>query len=523
MDIIKNEPYQNISISRIVYDAVLFDLDGVITQTATIHAKVWKKMFDRFLKEKQEKNFQPFDEQSDYNKYVDGKPRYDGVQSFLQSRGISLPWGKPEDAPGKETIYSLGNAKNNMFHDYLKTHKVKVFHSSVELIHKLKKAGFKTAIISSSKNCQAVLKSAGIAGLFDAKVDGVDSAQLNLKGKPHPDIFLKAAKKCNVEPKRAVVIEDAQAGVEAGKKGNFGCVIGVDRKGQPEDLRQKGADCLVNDLSRISISEEKKKKQSPIHTLSSALDKEKEIRKQLTGKKAAVLLDYDGTLTPIVSRPDLAILSDKMKKTVKGLAEKYFVAVVSGRDLKDVKKLVGLSNILYSGSHGFDIMSPKGKRMGFQKGKEFLSQLKEAEHMLKYMIDPIKGALVEKKKFSIAVHFRQVDEQDIPSVEKAVNQIISQYPRLRKSYGKKVFEIQPDLDWNKGKALLWILSSMRLDIPCVLPFYIGDDLTDEDAFQSLRGRGLGIVVGNGDRLTAADYRLNDSDAVRNFLERLKKE
>lgn len=512
--------YHNITLLRRDYDAVLFDLDGVITRTADIHAAVWKKMFDKYLREKTGEGYKPFDEKEDYDTYVDGKPRYQGVRSFLESRNISLPWGKPDDPPWKETVCGLGNAKNEMFQEHLIKHKVDVFPTSVELVQKLKNKGYKAAVISSSKNCAAVLESAGISGLFDIKVDGVDSAELGLKGKPYPDIFLEAARRCGVEPERAVVVEDAQAGVEAGRKGGFGCVIGVDRTGQPEELRLHGADCLVEDLERVKAAEEEKKQEQSIPELESALEKEREIRRTLKDKKTAVFLDYDGTLTPIVARPDLAVISDEMKQTVKELSERCFVAVVSGRDLDDVRNLVGLDNILYSGSHGFDIMGPEGERMGFQKGKEFLSQLDEAENRLRDRLKPVDGSLVERKKFSIAVHFRQVDEKNISSVEKAVDGLLTAYPQLRKSYGKKVFEVQPDLDWHKGKALLWIMSQLRLDVPCVIPLYIGDDLTDEDAFRSLQGRGLGIVVGDEDRSTAADYRLKNPGEVRIFLEKL---
>ncbi|MBN1271652.1 MAG: trehalose-phosphatase [Candidatus Aminicenantes bacterium] len=518
----KQKIYQKVSLSRASFDAVLFDLDGVITQTAVVHASVWKKMFDGYLKDKMGKDFLPFDENEDYNRYVDGKPRYKGVESFLQSRGIKIPWGKPEDDPGRETVCGLGNAKNKMFREYLKKHKVKVFPNVENLLQTLKKYGYKKAIISSSKNSREVLKSAGIDGFFDVKVDGVDAARLNLKGKPNPDIFLEASARCGVKPGRAVIFEDAQAGVEAGRRGNFGGVIGVDRKGQPEELIKHGAGCLIDHLSRVEIVKEKEQKKRPIPELGSALEKGEKIRSLFVEKKAAVFLDYDGTLTPIVSRPELAIIGSKMKKTVQELTKRCFVAVVSGRDLEDVRNLVGLDHILYSGSHGFDIMGPQGERMGYQKGKEFYSQLQKAEHFLRDKLNNVEGALVEKKKFSIAVHFRLVDKKDYKYVEDCVNKVIGKYPQMRKSYGKKVFEVQPDLDWNKGKALLWILSSMRLDIPCVLPLYIGDDLTDEDAFQSLQGRGLGIVVGEENRPTAADYRLNNPDEVQAFLETITK-
>lgn len=236
------------------FDAVLFDLDGVITATAKVHAKCWKQAFDEFLKRRAEENnedFQPFDIEKDYEEYVDGKPRNDGVESFLKSRHIELPQGNPDDPPGKETVWGLGNRKTELFDQALKDEGVDVFAGSVAWLRRLRQQGVKTAVVSSSKHCQAVTEAAGIAGLFDTRVDGKVSAELDLKGKPAPDIFLKAAEMLHVPPEKAVVVEDAIAGVEAGHKGGFGLVIGVDRKGDGEELRQHGADLVVKDLKEL--------------------------------------------------------------------------------------------------------------------------------------------------------------------------------------------------------------------------------------------------------------------------------
>ena len=196
-------------------DAVLFDLDGVITQTATLHTAAWKALLDGYLKARAARDdtpFRPFDAEADYRQYVDGKPRYDGVRSFLESRGISLPYGDPSDEPDRETICGIGNKKNLIFHELLNTRGVTVFEASVALIHKLRAQGIKTAIVSSSKNCAAVLEKADLSELFDVRVDGVESARLNLPGKPAPDTFLEAARRLGVAPARAVVVEDAMPG-----------------------------------------------------------------------------------------------------------------------------------------------------------------------------------------------------------------------------------------------------------------------------------------------------------------------
>ncbi|MCK5101022.1 MAG: beta-phosphoglucomutase family hydrolase, partial [Desulfobacteraceae bacterium] len=205
-----------------LYDAVLFDLDGVVTKTADTHASAWKKLFDEYLEKKSDTdNYEPFDIKDDYIRYVDGKPRYKGVKAFLASRDIDLPYGSVKDSSDKETICGLGNRKNHFFSVLLKKEGVKIYESTVDLIRQLIKNGFKTAIVSSSKNCRQVLKAADIKTLFDTRVDGVVSENLGLTGKPEPDIFLEAARNLNVEAKRCVVVEDALSGVEAGKKGNF--------------------------------------------------------------------------------------------------------------------------------------------------------------------------------------------------------------------------------------------------------------------------------------------------------------
>jgi beta-phosphoglucomutase family hydrolase len=236
------------------FDAVLFDLDGVLTATAKLHATCWKTMFDAYLQQRAATTgepFQPFEIATDYKQTVDGKLRYDGVRGFLESRSIHLPWGDPEDPPDKETICGLGNRKNELIQEALASGSVDVYASSVTLVRQLRDAGIKIAVVSASKNCEAILKAAGIADLFDLRIDGVVAAQLDLPGKPAPDTFLEGARQLGVEPERAVVVEDAVSGVQAGRAGGFGLVIGVDRKGDPDALRNNGADVVVADLSEL--------------------------------------------------------------------------------------------------------------------------------------------------------------------------------------------------------------------------------------------------------------------------------
>jgi beta-phosphoglucomutase family hydrolase len=238
------------------YSAWLFDLDGVITDTASVHAAAWKRTFDRYLREVSEregKPFEPFEINPDYFRYVDGKPRYDGVDSFLRSRGITLEWGDPDDPPGRETVCGLGNSKNAMFNEVLRSWGVQVFGSSVALIRGLRSMGRRVAVVTSSKNCDAVLEAAGIQDLFDARVDGNVSTEKKLAGKPAPETYEEAARMLGVPPERAVVIEDAISGVQAGRAGGFGLVIGVARGDDAEVLRESGADIVVRDLVELSL------------------------------------------------------------------------------------------------------------------------------------------------------------------------------------------------------------------------------------------------------------------------------
>jgi beta-phosphoglucomutase family hydrolase len=238
--------------------AFLFDLDGVITHTADVHAEAWKELFDEFLasREGDPARLGPFELPDDYITYVDGKPRYEGVRSFLASRGIELPWGDPSDPPDAPTVCGLGNRKNDFFNQALEEHGVTVFESSVALVRALRAAGIACACVSSSKNCRPILARAGLSDLFDVIFDGVDAERDGIEGKPTPGTYLHAAHLLGVPAARAVVIEDAVSGVQAGRAGEFGLVLGVDRGAGVEALRENGADVVVDDLGAFAIPAE---------------------------------------------------------------------------------------------------------------------------------------------------------------------------------------------------------------------------------------------------------------------------
>jgi alpha,alpha-trehalase len=248
----------------------------------------------------------------------------------------------------------------------------------------------------------------------------------------------------------------------------------------------------------------------------SALDHVEEI----TGgsDQLAVFLDYDGTLTPIVSDPKKALLSNSMRQTLQALAMRAPLAVLSGRDLDDIRKRVAIDAIVYAGSHGFDIAGPSGLRK--QEATNFLQTLDAAEKELREKLADIAGALVERKHFSIAAHYRNVNENDRPRLEAAVSGVVARHRELRKMEGKKVYELLPCIDWDKGKAALWLLENLGLKHGMVRSIYIGDDRTDEDAFRALEQRGVGILVSEEARPTAANYSLKDPSEVERFLRKL---
>ena len=506
-------------------EAVIFDMDGVITNTANIHAAAWKRMFDEYLRtraELREEKFRPFDADLDYRRYVDGKPRYDGVQSFLESRGISLPYGDRGDKPDEETVCGLGNRKNQYFLQRLRKQKVRVYGSSVAFVKRLKSAGVRTAVISASRNAETVLEAAGVREIFSVKVDGVDSVRRHLRGKPDPAIFLEAARRLKVKPENAAIVEDSLAGVEAGHRGKFKWVVGLDHANQSEELRKKGADIVVQDLAEIEVlssgSPPRAGARHSIDKLPSALQRKDEIFKRLREKTPAIFLDYDGTLTPIVERPEEATLPDETRGVITRLAQHYSVAIISGRDLRDVRNMVGIDNVAYAGSHGFDIVGPGGRHRNQEMGKSFLPVLKRAEKEMRQTIRDIPGARLEHKRFAITVHYRQVKRTDISTVKKRFDDTASHYPELRKSGGKKVLELRPNIDWDKGKALLYLLQTLYANGTRIVPLYIGDDVTDEDAFRAVSDRGVSIVVAGDKRQTAAHYMLRDPEEVARFLQ-----
>ncbi|MBN3038577.1 MAG: trehalose-phosphatase [Candidatus Omnitrophica bacterium] len=522
------------------FDSVIFDLDGVITQTALVHGKSWKATFDEYMRMREKRDGQPFREfthEGDYLPYVDGKPRYEGVRSFLESRGIHIPYGDPQDGPEEETACGIGNKKNKMFLDIIKKEGAEVYASTVELIKQLKAAGVRVGVASSSKSCQVILQAVGLEELFETRVDGLVSAELGLKGKPEGDIFVKASRNIGSEPARSVVVEDATSGVQAGRNGGFGLVLGVAREENEVQLLENGADIVVGDLSEIDIERIEQWFHRKPRPLFENWDKTEKVETETTiinpyysrtgkevflqGKKVAFFLDYDGTLTPIVKRPELAVMSEDMRKVITELSKLHTVAVISGRMREDVQKLVDIPGLIYAGSHGFDISGPDFSIIQ-PKAKEFTPKIKEITKTLSQKLGDIQGILLEYKKFSVAVHYRLVQEKYLAEIKECIKGVIKEDKDIRLMNGKKVFEIMPQIDWDKGKAVRWIIQALKISWSDTCIVYIGDDTTDEDAFRAVRTRGTGVLVAQENTESAADFWIASPDETKRLFENVIK-
>lgn len=497
--------------------AVIFDMDGVVTDTAEAHFAAWKAVFDDVLERRGASC--PFT-RADYLAHVDGVPRLDGVRRFLASRGIDLPEGDAGDR-GTHSVRGIGTLKNDRFRAWLADNRVPVFDDARALIEGLRRGGVKLGVFSASRNARQVLESAGLADLFGAVVDGAEVAELGLAPKPAPDQLVETARRLDCAPAATAVLEDALSGVRAGAAGRFALVVGVDRQrddggAQRHALRAGGANLVTGDLRRLLLPDGGGLR--TLDRLPLVWDRLDELRARLDGRRLAVFLDFDGTLSPIVADYRAATIPDETRAAIARLAERVATAAISGRDLADVRDRVGVDGLFYAGSHGFDIAGPGGLAARPDAAEGFVEPIEAADAELRAALAGIVGVEVERKTFSLAVHVRQAAEGDVQAVEDAVDAVVGRHEKLRKDRGKKVFEVQPRADWDKGRAVSWLLSHTRLGEGGALPLYVGDDLTDEDAFATLADAGLGVAVREGGRVTLADYALADPADVRRFVD-----
>ncbi|MGD2059989.1 MAG: trehalose-phosphatase [Acidimicrobiia bacterium] len=493
--------------------AAIFDLDGVIVDTARLHGRAWKEAFDSFFAHRGLDD--TFDEVDDYRGHVDGRPRYEGVAALLESRHIELPAGDPSDEPGFDTHAAIGNLKNQRFHELVESEGVDVLDGADELIHSLDAQNVPMAVVSSSKNAPRVLPQR-LASLIDVVFSGIDVAELEMPGKPAPDMFLEGARRLGVDPGSAAVVEDAPAGVRAGRLGGFAVVVGIDAEGSSH-LEASGADFVVGAVG--SLPHDVEAWADLVPDPPDAMESFAEIVDEL-GERPAIFLDYDGTLTPIVEDPDAADIGDEERAVLVEVATRVPLAIVSGRGLADVKSHVAVEGITYSGSHGFEIEMADGRTIEQDAAAEAVPELDEAERMLRAGAADLAGIMIERKPYAIAVHTRRASTEGARvAAGELAHEVVSRFDGLVLRGGKEIHELRPAIDWDKGAALSHLRSLLSGD---PLPLYIGDDETDEDGFRAVRCEGgLGVLVGRRRGAeTWADYTLEDPARTIEFLSRL---
>ncbi|GAA2785329.1 trehalose-phosphatase [Saccharopolyspora taberi] len=489
--------------------AVLLALDGVLADTAAVHSAAWKRLFDQYLANREEDQ-RPFDA-DDYARYVDDRPRAEGVIDFLRSRGIELPRGTPDDRTGQDTALGLGKLKEHYFRDALAAGGVRVTDGAVELLDALRGRNVRTAVLSASRNCALVLDHANLTDRFDARVDGIVADELGLPGVPDPATRLEAARRLGVAPAEAVAVEGSAAGVEAAERGGFGMVVGVAVGRAP---------VVVDALRRITVAGAEPGSH-PLPEIPDALEHWNEFAARLRAGRPVLLLDFDGTLAPIQDTPDRVRLPWGTRRVLQELSEVCPVAVISGRDLDDVRQRVRVHGLWYGGSHGFEIAGPDDEYFAHPAGEAALPGLDEAQQRLSAELESVPGVLIDRKRFALAVHYRLVHPDSVSHVVSVVHEIGSGLPSLRTAPGRLVAELLPDVDWDKGHALRWLLD--HLAVPDPLPLYAGDDFTDEAALRAVRDSGVGVVVRStehGDRATWAHYAVEDTHSVSALLGRV---
>ncbi|MGO9223657.1 trehalose-phosphatase [Mycobacterium sp.] len=393
---------------------------------------------------------------------------------------------------------------------------VPVFESTVALVRRLQDAGVATAVYSSRRNCEQVLKAAGVDDLFPVRIDGVVADELGLAGKPDPALLLEAARRLGVGPELSVVVEDADVGVEAGRNGGFALVIGIDRTGHADELLWCGADAVVADLADVAVRTGDRR----MSEIPNALESYGQLVAVEGARELVLFLDYDGTLSHIVSDPSAARIVDGAAVALKRLAVVCPVAVLSGRDLTDIRSRVGIPGIWYAGSDGFELAGPDGSYHQNDEAVAAVPVLERAAAELRESLSQILGVRVEPKRFAVAVHYREVAPERVGEIVAATHRL-GQREGLRVSNGRKLVELRPDIDWEKGTMLAWIRDHID-ETGSLLPVYIGDDLTDEDAFDAVRFDGIGVVVRHReerDRKSAAHFTLESPDQVRELVQR----
>ncbi len=492
--------------------AYIFDLDGVLTQTHDLHARAWNKLFQEFLlKRRQEshnknEDLHDYDAKKDYQNLLDGKPRLEGIKSFFKSRNIPIE---------EKLIVDLGEKKNIFYQELLEREGPHLARESVSFIQKLKEHNIPMAVVSSSRNCRLILKMAGIDDYFKVIIDPQIAESKHLRGKPRPDYFIEAAQKLNKQQNECAIVEDSLAGIKAGKDGHFKKVyaIKLDKDKQAmEKLKAEGADQVLSSLWEIKEAQE-------LLTLPDALDVFKSIFPENEKKNYFLFLDFDGTLSPIVAEPEKARPLEGIKEIVQRCSELSPVCIITGRDTEVIKKLLPLTDIYYAACHGFEITGPKGYHYELPEALALIPAFDRAQHLLTLRLSGMEGLIIERKKFGLAFHYRKMGSDSvIATLKKEIQEYCLNHPEFRFQLGEKVIEIQPHLNWDKGKALLKLYQVLNLKMKDTPPLYLGDGNTDEDAFREMRECGIPVLASIEVRPTLARYHLKGPEEAKKFLE-----
>ena len=384
--------------------------------------------------------------------------------------------------------------------------------STVPLLRRLRDVGVATAIRSPTGERAQVLGAAGLDDLVSVVVDAAGTA-----GRRDAAVLTETVARLGVRPDRCVLIACCEAAVQAGSDGGLGLVIGLERDGQSDALPSSGADAVVADLAEISV----RSGGSPMSTIADAVQVYSQLKELMATRRPAVFLDFDGTLSDIVRHPESATLVDGAADALRALAAQCPVAVISGRDLVDIRERVNVDGLWYAGSHGFELIAPDGTHHDNAAASAVINTLAHAATRLAETLNDVPGILVEHKRFAVAVHYRNTDPKDVNRVIMAARQV-GRSAGLRITTGRKVVELRPDIDWNKGTTITWLLerierSESTAKSAVVLPIYIGDDITDEDGFDAVQFDGVGIVVRHqedGDRTSAALFSLENPGGMQ---------
>lgn len=503
--------------------ALIFDLDNIIAESQTLQVLAWKRLFDHYNHQRklsQKPEYVPFDREVDYSNKIHGHSIYDAVRTFLSSRNIKLPEGDPDDLPGYESVSALGNMKNQIYRDLFKDRGIDFFSDLIEPVERWKDEGYKTAAISTNKKCHILLKDAGIDMIFDKIVDGYDIEKLDLKGKPEADIYLEAARQLNVSPEETAVFEDDVEGIKAARKGGFKRVVGLSRNNSPETLRNYGANIVIRSYATLNHTVHE------FDELPSALTRLGELFEDWKNKELLFFLDYDMLHPAIRKQPEDIFISEEIKDLLSRLSNYAKVTVINGRDLSDIRQMTGLDQIYYAGNYGFEISGPGNIHYEHEGLRKILPKLDIAEKLLRDKLLEFDNVRFERQRYVLSIHYQNLEDEKTPEAESRINQILLNRPDLEKVIGEKMIEIRPYQNWNKGKAMKWLMGEVSGILHDNYLVYLGNDFTDEDAFtQIIKQKGIRILVGNHGELTLADYKLQDLDEVKawlnNIIEKMK--